>query len=84
MKLVAHDAAEVQDETTSPIDEEETRNVVVLGRCPSLNAVLCTAWARSGAPSSTDVLRLPRCKPRPLEMLNDRWSRRDRREQSAG
>lgn len=36
------------------------------------------------APSSTDMLGLPGCKPRPLEMLYDRWSRRDRNEQSAG
>lgn len=50
----------------------------------SLDAVLCTVWPRSGALSSTDMLRLPSCKPRPLEMLYNQWSRRDRSEQSAG
>lgn len=43
-KLVAHDAAEVQEETTSPIDEEKTRGVLrswvlFLTQCCSMHDV---------------------------------------------
>lgn len=83
-KLAPHDAAEVQEETTSPLTRRGQRTLWLLGYCVSLDAFRRTAWARSGAPSSTDMLRLPSCKPRPLQMLYDQWPRRDRSEQSAG